>query len=246
MMVKKRAFITILVFVISALAAWFVILDLSRFTGLDYTYDIFPSGLLKRICVVLASLIVWSVGSDGIDYRDSLLMKAAFVFACLGETALFLGERAGGVWMFAICQSLLIMRHTRGLFDKLARAGHMQRIMLFFASSFVYLMFFVFILFSRSFIELTIISLTAYFYGVVLSTSLLSALACSILKLLPEKNAEMAAAGLICFFCCDILVGLDAVLWEGIPWLMANSFIWVFYIPALVLLALSAYRYPVR
>ncbi|HWQ30896.1 MAG TPA: hypothetical protein VN549_07890, partial [Negativicutes bacterium] len=80
----------------------------------------------------------------------------------------------------------------------------------------------------------------------ILSTSLLAALASNILKLLPQRNAEMAAAGVICFFCCDILVGLDAVLWEGIPWLLANSFIWVFYIPALVLLALSAYRYPIR
>lgn len=246
MIAKKKLFITGLITVICALVVWFVILDFSRFASLDYTYDIFPSGVLKRICVVLASLIAWLVGRDGLDYGDSLLMKSAFAFACLGEAALALGERVGGVWMFAICQSLLIMRNTSGLFDKLAIARYTQKLRLFLASAFVYLVFLVFLLLSHSFIGLTITSLTSYFYGIILSTSLLAALACNILKLLPKRNAEMAAAGVICFFCCDILVGLDAVMWEGIPWLLANSFIWLFYIPALVLLALSAYRYPTR
>ncbi|MGE5676971.1 MAG: hypothetical protein ACM3ZR_02830, partial [Pseudomonadota bacterium] len=237
MKAKKKLFITVLVSLICVLVVWFVILDFSRFASLDYTYDIFPSGLLKRICVVLASLIAWVVGRDGLDFGDSLLMKSAFAFACLGEAALALGEQVGGIWMFAICQSLLIMRNSKGLFDKLAHASYIQKFRLFLASAFVYLVFLVFLILSRSFIGLTITSLTAYFYGVILSTSLLAALACKILKLLPHKNAEMAATGVICFFCCDILVGLDAALWEGIPWLLANSLIWIFYIPALAFLA---------
>lgn len=246
MMVKKKLFITVIVSVIFALVIWFAVLDFSRFASLDYTYDIFPSGLLKRICVVLAAMVAWVVGRDDLGFGDSLLMKSAFAFACLGEAALALGEQVGGVWMFAVCQSLLIMRNTTGLFEKLAHANYLQKVRLFLAGAFVYLLFLIFLLLSHSFIGLTITTLTAYFYGIILSTSLLAALACNILQLLPRKNAEMAAAGVICFFCCDILVGLDAVLWKGIPWLLANSFIWVFYIPALVLLALSTYRYPER
>ncbi len=85
--------------------------------------------------------------------------------------------------------------------------------------------------------------IVVYIYGFLLSISLWAGLASCILKLLPLKNSKMAAAGMIFFYCCDVLVGLDTALEIGLPWLIANSFIWVFYIPALVLLSLSCYKY---
>jgi hypothetical protein len=87
------------------------------------------------------------------------------------------------------------------------------------------------------------IALIAVFYLIILSASLWSGLASNILGLLPLRNSKMVAIGMISFFCCDVFVGLDAVMEAGLPWLLANSIIWVFYIPALVLLALSCYRY---
>lgn len=243
MIMRKKLYITVLVSIISALGIWFIILDFSRFISLDFSYDIYPSALLKRIDIILASIIAWTVGQDGLGKEDSRLIKWAFVFVCLGETAFIMGGRFVGIYLFAVCQILLIMRNSTGLFYKLSHGSYKQKKRLILSVAFVYLVFLVFLFLSGSFVGLNSTSLTAYLYGVVLSTSLLAGLACNILGLLPRRNAEMAAAGIVCFFCCDILVGLDAVLWKGLPWLLSNSFIWIFYIPALVLLALSCYRY---
>jgi len=94
-----------------------------------------------------------------------------------------------------------------------------------------------------SLIKLCSAFIAAYLYGIVLSISLWAGLAANTLELLPKRNSVMVAVGMICFYCCDVLVGLDAVMEAGLPWLWANSLIWIFYIPALVLLALSCYRY---
>lgn len=243
MSVWKRASISLIVFVIAVLCVWFIVLDFSRFISLDYSYDIFPSALLKRINVLLAFLMVWGVGKDGIDIEDSSRMKAAFVFIGTGEAAFLVGERLIGLGMFAVCQILLIIRNSKGLSTRLRHSSQKQKKKLIISGVVIYFIFLVFLLLSGSLIGLNNTSFAAYFYGTILSVSLMAGLGCHILGLLPRKNAELVAAGMICFYCCDVLVGLDAVLWKGLPWLISNSFIWVFYIPALVLLALSCYRY---
>jgi len=238
----KRLYIKLMLSVTAVLCACFVALDFSRFLNRDYSYDIFPGALLKRVCVIIAAIIAWSVGRDGLSPKDSRLMKAAFIFVIFGETAFLIRERAIGVGMFAVCQTLLTIRNGTGLRYKLARAGSKQKRGLVVSGLIiiisVILPFLSGYLFKRD-ITLNI----AYLYGIILSISLWAGLACNILGLLPQVNAGMAAWGMICFFCCDVLVGLDAVLEAGLPWLLANSFIWIFYIPALVLLALSCYRY---
>jgi len=238
----KRLYIKLMLSFTAVLGACFIALDFSRFLNRDYSYDIFPSALLKRICVIIAAVIAWSVGRDGLSPKDSRLMKAAFIFAVFGEAAFLFKERAIGVGMFALCQTLLIIRNSTGLRYKLARAGTKQKRGLV-ISGIIIIISVIFPFLSGYFFKTDITLNIAYLYGIILSISLWAGLACNILGLLPQANARMAAWGMICFFCCDVLVGLDAVLEAGLPWLLANSFIWVFYIPALVLLALSCYRY---
>ncbi len=238
----KRLYIKLMLSFTSVLGACFIALDFSRFLNQNYIYDIFPSAILKRVCVIIAAIIAWSVGRDGLSPKDSRLMKAAFIFVIFGETAFFIGERAIGVGMFAVCQTLLTIRNGTGLRYKFTSAGSKQKIELF-VSGLIVIISVVFPFLSGYLFKTDIILNIAYLYGIILSISLWAGLACSILGLLPQRNAGMAASGMTCFFCCDVLVGLDAVLEAGLPWLLANSFIWIFYIPALVLLALSCYRY---
>ena len=238
----KRLYIKLMLSVTAVLGICFIALDFSRFLNQNYSYDIFPGAILKRICVIIAAVIAWSVGRDEINPKDSRLMKAAFIFVILGEAAFFIRERAIGIGMFALCQTLLTVRNGTGLRYKLARAGSNQKIGLIVSGIIVIIS--VIFPFLTGYLFKTDITLNiAYLYGIILSISLWAGLACNILGLLPQRNAGMAALGMTCFFCCDVLVGLDAVLEAGLPWLLANSFIWVFYIPALVLLALSCYRY---
>jgi hypothetical protein len=66
------------------------------------------------------------------------------------------------------------------------------------------------------------------------------------LALFPKPNSKMIAIGMILFYFCDICVGLDFILPKGTIWLLANSLIWVFFTPAITLLALSCYKYDSR
>lgn len=240
---RKKLYVSITLFIILALSIWFIILDFSRFYSQNYSYDIYPSALLKRINVLLAAFIAWVIGKDGLSLKDSRRMKAAFIFIILGEAAFAIGERVFGVGMFAVCQTLLIVRNSTGIKYKLKHASNKQKKMLIISSAIVVLIIAVFSFLFASFIKVFSIALAIYIYGIILSISLWSGLASCILALLPKMNSVMAAVGMICFYCCDVLVGLDAAMEVGFPWLLVNSFIWIFYIPALVLLALSCYKY---
>ncbi len=231
----KKLYVFIAAAIISVFYIWFAILDFSRFGSLDLTYDIFPSGILKRTAVMLAASIAWLAGQDGLGY--------AFVFACLGEAAFALRLRSFGLAMFFVCQALLIIRNSQGFRRAYKHASVLQRKSLLIASVIIALAYVSALAYAAGSTGFNAVAVAVYVYWSILNLSLLSAVACFILQLLPEKNAAMVCAGVFCFYCCDILVGLDAALDPGLPWLLANSFIWVFYIPALLLLALSCYKY---
>lgn len=243
MSARKRTLISIIVLIIAVLGIWSIILDFSRFYSLNYNYDIYPSAVLKRINVILAAAIAWTVGKDRLSMLDSRRMKAAFLFIIIGETAFALSRTIVGVCLFAVSQTLLIIRNSTGLRDKLIHAGYKQKKGLFVLSLTILLILVAMAILFGPLIMIYGSTFFIFLYGILLSASLWAGLTSKILGLLPEKNSNMAAVGMICFYCCDVLVGLDAVMETGLPWLLANSFIWVFYISALVLLALSCYRY---
>lgn len=238
----KKLYLAIVVAIIVSLGIWSIILDFSRFPSLNFEYDIYPSALLKRINVILAASIAWSAGRDRLSPRDSVMMKIIFLFICLAESAFAFRWREAGICLFAVCQILLAVRHSTGLFYGLNHAGILQKKRLLIISLVIIAMLAAFPILLNKIIIIHKPVFIVYLYGLLLSVSLWAGLANSILGMLPGKNSGMAAAGMICFYCCDVLVGLDAVLEAGLPWLMANSFIWIFYIPALVLLALSSYK----
>lgn len=239
----KRLFISLMINAIAVLSIWFMVLDFSRFYNSDFSYDIFPSAVLKRICVLIAASVAWSVGRDGLNPTDSRQMKAALFFAVAGEAAFALGERTIGICMFSVCHSLLLIRNAKGLRRRLLQAGSRKQLFLLAILAMTVVLWLSFMGQFSSFTEQNALSASAIIYSIILSASLWAAIACFVLRLLPPINSRLAAAGVFCFFCCDVLVGLDAVLEPGIPWLLANSFIWIFYIPALTLLALSSYKY---
>lgn len=240
---RKKLYLKIIVSAILFLGIWSIILDFSRFFSLSFNYDIFPSALLKRINVLLAALITWTVGKDRLSLADSRRMKAAFMFICIGEAAFVAAWRAAGICSFVVCQSLLIIRNSEGFMEKLKNASKKQKHKLVISGSVVLLICAALVVLFSSFNKDYSSIFIAFFYVLVLSTSLWAGLTSNILRLLPIKNSRMVSIGMIFFYCCDVLVGLDAVLEVGLLWLLANSLIWIFYIPALTLLALSSYRY---
>jgi len=240
----KKLYISVLVCIITILFICFIILDISRFLGvIDYYGKYFPSAVLKRITVVLAAAIAWAAGNDGIGKKDTCIMSLVFTVICAAETAFLLRRFIAGVALFGVCQSLLTARNGRGLIKELKLAGCSEKLKAVSIAGVILAALVLTVIISYQILGIRPEIVSAWIYGAVLSASLWAGLANYILRLFPLPNSMMVAVGMFCFYCCDILVGLDAVMEVSFPWLIVNSLIWVFYTPAITLLALSCYNY---
>ncbi|MBO6076332.1 MAG: hypothetical protein J6P15_04280, partial [Fibrobacter sp.] len=84
-------------------------------------------------------------------------------------------------------------------------------------------------------------------YAPTLLCSLYVACRATTLGFFPEKNAFFIMFGMICFTCCDALTGISLLTGADhstreILAVVSNNFIWLFYVPAIIFLALSGYR----
>lgn len=238
----KRLIVAFLTLVIIGLYLCFIILDFSRFYSLDYYAHSMTSALLKRVCVVLAATIVWISGRDGVNSGVGL-MKTAFIVICFAEAALFYGRMAPGIGLFVVCQILLCFRNGMGLRQKLGAAAGNKKIRLILFGEFLAAAYIIVIGLSYQIILRYNLLPIVCLYALLISSSLWVGFANYTLELLPRKNSIMVFIGMICFYCCDILVGLDEIMEPSLLWILVNSTIWFFYIPAIVLLALSCYKY---
>jgi hypothetical protein len=78
-------------------------------------------------------------------------------------------------------------------------------------------------------------------YAVVIGASFWAALAAFKTGFFPRENAILIAAGVSCFFLSDVCVGFYRLIPKNYTLVFATYLTWVFYAPALVLTALSAY-----
>jgi hypothetical protein len=247
MSVNKRLLIKSIILSIICISILTIVLDFSRLFGAYNFYNAYHNVFIKRIIVILATLLVWLAGSDGLNNHDLTSMKFVFVFICFGDVFFLLAKPILAIGSFFACQCLLISRHCRGLRCKFTKASWAQKLMLtLLLLSFIILLFFGVIKFYSMAIDNTLIFM-GLLYGLVLSLSLWIGLANHILNLFPRENSKIIAMGMLLFYFGDITVGLDGLLWPGPAWLIATSLTWVFYAPAITLLALSCYKlYPSR
>lgn len=76
-------------------------------------------------------------------------------------------------------------------------------------------------------------------------TSVLASFAAIVIGKMPRFNAILVATAMVSFFLCDhtvtgnLLLGQET---EKVPYIVTSSLTWMFYGPALTLLALSGYR----
>jgi hypothetical protein len=238
---KKRLLPMVLagLFVCSFTAA----LDFCRMAGKIEIYNAFPAEYIKRLVVLLAASLVWLAGPDSIRPGDNRLMKLVFVPIVIGEIFFLQGLPLEAIASFALCQLLLIKRHSRGLMIGLKKAAPLQRLLLALSGTLLLLALLWAFLFIGGRNRSSGLLIGGSVYGLLLCFSLWCGFANFVLGLFPAKNAGMIAAGMLCFFCCDICVALDGLLQHGFDWLLARSLIWIFYGPALFLLALSAYSF---
>ncbi|MDR1619832.1 MAG: lysoplasmalogenase [Clostridiales bacterium] len=82
-----------------------------------------------------------------------------------------------------------------------------------------------------------------YFAAVVYAALILTNTACAFFAKAPQKNRALMLWGMTLFLLCDVCVALYQLLPPGgVTFRVAGVLMWVFYLPAQVLLALSAAR----
>jgi hypothetical protein len=198
----------------------------------------------------IATLLAMLIGHRKVTRRDRFFLQSAFaMILCADFCFKILYNYFGtaetrenfitiGIGFFFVAQMIFIYRHTRTSnvdwsFPWIYCVPLAAVLAMTFLAYFKVL---------ESFMLMAIIA-----YAPTLFCSLF--VACKVPKqgLFPEKNASMIMLGMICFTCCDILTGLslltgvDHSLREILA-VVSNNFIWLFYVPAIVILALSGYR----
>lgn len=239
----KKLLLVLIVSAILLIAVLNTFLDFSRLSDQTASKYANVNELLKRLNVLLAFFLVLLAGKDRLDVRDHLIMKCVFTAIMLGEICFLLAKPVPAICSFAVCQSLLILRHSRGLAGSLHKSSNQQLGRLFISGLVLALAFIAAAQALSPYVPRGSLFVTGAVYGILLSISLWAGYANHVLNLYPPINSKQIAAGMFCFYCCDILVGLDSILQPGTAGLLAASFIWVFYTPAITLLALSCYNY---
>lgn len=202
-----------------------------------------PSRLLKRAVSLLALLLVWTAGPDAWERTDSRRMRALFLLIFAGDLLLLFNLNRAGIALFVLVQILMILRNSRGLADYWI-SGSLRQDRLWLTASgaaaaglWGLLAFGLFGPLTRGrelfvFIQIYIPCITLSLWVSWLT-----------LKIghFPRTGALLIGAGMTCFFLCDITVGLRMSLTGESARSAATALTWVFYAPALTLLALSSY-----
>ena len=242
MSLNKRLLIKSIILIIICISVFTMTLDFSRLFGSNNLYNAYHSDLVKRVNVILAALLVWVAAKDSLNKHDNIRMKLVFIAIFFGEIFFLLAKPTPAIGCFAVCQCILISRHCIGLILKLKKANLAQKLKLALLLFTLNLSLICVVIIIYPMVVMNTLMLMGVLYGLVLSISLWAGLTNLALGLFPYKNSKMIAIGMLCFYCCDITVGLDGLLWSGTAWLLVTSLTWVFYTPAITLLALSSYK----
>ena len=206
--------------------------------------------ITKFIVTSIAALIAFSIGKLKFAKRDRLFVQVAFaMILCADFCFKILYNYFGtaetrenfitiGICFFFVAQMIFIYRHTRVSEDDWSFPWiYCVPVAAFFSMAFL-----------TYFHVLESFELMAVLvYAPTLFCSLFVACRASKRGFFPEKNAFLIMFGMICFTCCDILTGVSLLTGEDhstreIIAAVSNNFIWLFYVPAIMTLALSGYR----
>jgi len=197
----------------------------------------------KLAFVVILAVSVWLGSSRAASREDWRRLCVAFALVLVGDTLFFLRLPPAAIPAFMAAQVAFTWRNGRGLVD-FVRAGRWRerrrRVALTAAGSLAApgLAAAVLLASAPRAPSVALLALAAA-YALFLAASLCVAWLSPLVGALPR--AGQVAAAMTIFFCCDLTVGLGGLL-AAPEALVARSLTWVFYVPALGLLAASGRR----
>jgi hypothetical protein len=205
----------------------------------------FPTGAgyaRTILCVVMVLLIG---AYDNVTRKDKRLLLAAFGLTLVADFFLILLDwMMIGTVLFLGVHAIFIARHAKGFRDSLARAARIRTLrrlaatgVVAFGGSTVLLICVAPILRRNGQLAIDCV------YIFVLALSLWMAWGTLIRREYPRFNGRLIASGMTFFYFCDVSVGLAAPLQGTAAGGILNNLVGFFYTPALVLLALSGFRF---
>ena len=246
-MTHTRTVIRLSIFltVIAMLSAIFLRLDWSRFSAGIAIDPVFTdtSRILKRAVSLICLLMVFTTGRDSVKSSDNRLMRLIFAGIFCGDMLLLFNVNIAGIVLFFLVQILLFIRHISG-FGTWVKRGERGRPVLTFVlitgSVIAAVLILHYLIFHPLFTGKDIYPLVVA-YSSVLGLSLVSALCVPFTGKFHPLNGIVIAFGMTMFFLCDCTVGVRMAADDPMVRTLATSLTWVFYMPALVSLALSGY-----
>lgn len=221
-------------------ARLFVIKEELKHNNLLYTY------IAKSLIVILSTILVFIIGKDGLNPKDTKRLKFIYIFIILADISLVIFEKPYiGIFLFSVAQLGLIFRNGKGIFEKykvdnlcILKENLFVNILLF-----IVLFILIMVIIMKDLLRNKNLFYVFLFYAILLSISLLTAIANLLLKVFPRPNSILITIGMLSFLLCDLNVGFTMALETSTISLITDSIIWIFYAPALTLIALSGFNF---
>lgn len=206
--------------------------------------------ITKFIVTCVATLLAFTTGRRLVTKRDRFFLQMTFLMIlCADFCFKILYNYFGtidtrdnfitlGIGFFFMAQIILIYRHTRVSDDD-------------WSFPWIYCVplaaVIAMIVLAQLHVLESYVLMAVLAYIPVLLCSLVVACMTLKFKFFPKANANLIVLGMVCFTCCDALTGLSLLSGADHSTIevfaaVSNNFIWLFYVPAIIFLALSGYR----
>ncbi len=223
MQLHKNRIVGVLLVLQAVVYITFLVAD-CFFAGLGL-FSTFTKYLGILLCLAIAMLLRRGAWSK----RDSVLLISALFFTSIADLFLLLLNRPiTGLLFFCVVHLVYIRRYRPRLFYPAAAAALAVMVGCLAAGRLVP--------------GFPIAQVMACLYCVLIATVTV----CGFLSPLPRTNRRLVNTGMVLFLLCDVHVALFNVLDASNPYFpFAAFFMWFFYLPSQVALALSGYCYEV-
>ncbi len=212
----KPGMILIIALIIFIMGGFFI-QDLSRMMNLER---------IRLTATFLSTVLVFVIRRNSLNRRDFVILILMYIDVCFADIFFSIDKVYFGVMFFIVFQFLYVLRLNVPILSPLRLISLLSGTILAVSS-----------LFYNYSLALVIAG-----YSIFIIASLIYTFLNYKKSVLPQKNAELLLYGMSLFFVSDITTGLNLIL-SGLPYLISSSITWMLYTPALVLIALSGYRF---
>ena len=237
---NKKIAIKIALTSITLILIYFVLVNTYYTFFLNSTFAYSHTRLLKRVMPFICAAIVFLIGKDCLNKKDATFLKISYLMILGAEISFTLSKVILAIAFFGLCQIFLIIRHSAGISNSIKENKK------FLLISGIIIGIVVAVLIATIFYPTLGTGTLLYsivIYGIILGISLWIGIANYHIGNFPKKNALLIMIGITLFFISDFLVGLEIIIGDAYSKNILNLFLWILYIPAITLIALSGYNF---